>query len=72
MIQKIVATFFYSRKNIVTENNFLTHLKTFSTLMKSSIHIRYKSVYVIIKKDPKNIHVLISELKSEYVSDSRL
>jgi hypothetical protein len=34
MNQKHVATFFNTREKVVTERNLLTHLETFSTLMK--------------------------------------
>jgi len=34
MKQKTVATFFNTRENVVTENNILTHLATFSKFMK--------------------------------------
>jgi len=34
MNQKTVATFFNTLEKLVTENNLLTHLGTFSTLMK--------------------------------------
>jgi len=34
MKQKTVTTFFNTREKVVTENNILTHLGTFSKLMK--------------------------------------
>jgi hypothetical protein len=34
MNQKSVATFSNTREKVVTENNLLTHLGTFSTLLK--------------------------------------